>query len=143
MLAALAATAASSPTSNTELCPSNNNIIVNIIAYEFPFCLAGKGLLENLFLSHPTDTKLNSAQANECKDVNASKGVPHSYFYTADTTGDGDNWEHCELVTFDEEGCKGGRTEHDLRVGFSECFTKGEKLVKPIVKSARIECTKH
>ena len=142
MLVALAATAASIPTSNDEVCPSNNNIIVNIIAYEFPFCLAGKGLLENLFLSRPTDTKLTSAHANECTDVNASKGVPHSYFYTTDTTGNGADSDRCTLVTFDEEGCMGGRTEHSLRVVFSECFTKGEKLVKPIVKSARIECMK-
>lgn len=115
---------------------------VNLIAYEFPFCLAGKGLLENLFLSRPTDTKfvVNHSDASGttagCKAIDATKGVVHSFFYTADGSGG----EGCKLLTYGEKECAGEATEYDLRVGFSECFSDPKKFVKPLVASAKVQC---
>ncbi|KAM0703684.1 hypothetical protein Q7P35_009623 [Cladosporium inversicolor] len=124
---------------SAQVCP--NGIVVNIIAYEFPFCLAGQGLLENLFLSRPTDTKLSAIQdpgskwyGSECADVNSTKGVAHSFFYTTD----GNYGEFCELVTYDQKACKGVPTTQYLNVGFSECFSSPKKFVKPLIASAKI-----
>ena len=93
-------------TTSAQVCP--NGPIVNIIAYEFPFCLAGKGLIEYLFVSRPSNTKLaairdteSKSYGSECADVNATKGVAHSFFFTADGSYD----EFCELVTYDQKAC--------------------------------------
>lgn len=125
--------------------PPQNPIVVNLIAYEFPYCLSStSSLLQNLFLSLPTDTKLVTSHSSnkpqdsssECKDVNASKGVPHSFFFTAD--GD---LEGCELRTWEEVGCKGeGEGRRLDGKGFSECFTRPERFVKPLLRSARVVC---
>lgn len=126
-----------------EVC--TDGVFVNLIAYEFPFCLAGKGVLENLFLSRPTDTKLavkntsgSSTYESECVEVKATKGVVHSYFYTAD----GGDTGSCELVAFDKKGCEGKETAHPLSTGFSRCFTEASKFVLPIVSSAKIQCSR-
>ena len=127
---------------SAQVCP--NGPVVNIIAYEFPFCLAGKGLLENLFLSRPASTKLaavrdagSKSYNSECADVNATKGVAHSFFYTAD----GSDREVCELVAYDQKACKGVPTSHPLSVGFSECLSSPRKFVKPLIASAQVVCT--
>ncbi|GAB7323859.1 hypothetical protein MBLNU13_g07295t2 [Cladosporium sp. NU13] len=126
-----------------QVCP--NGLVVNVIAYEFPFCLAGQGLLENLFLSRPSDTKLaavrdagSTSYGSECADVNATKGVAHSFYYTTDGSGG----EFCQLITYDQKACKGVPTTHPLSVGFSECFSSPKKFVKPLVASAKIVCNK-
>ena len=140
ILAILATTTATAATNTPPpTCPQN--LIVNLIAYEFPFCLAGKGLLENLFLSRPTDTKFvvnhsNPSSSTGCKAINATKGVVHSFFYTADGSGG----EGCKLLTYGEKECKGKATEYDLSVGFSECFSDPKKFVKPLVASAEVRC---
>ena len=126
---------------SAQVCP--NGPVVNIIAYEFPFCFAGKGLLENLFLSRPADTKLaavrdpeSKSYSSECADVNATKGVAHSFFYTAD----GSDVDFCELVAYDQKACEGVPTSHPLSVGFSECFSSPKKFVKPLIASAQVVC---
>lgn len=138
--ATAADTTSTAPSAQT--CPQS--LIVNLIAYEFPFCLAGKGLLENLFLSRPTDTKLivnhsdasNPSGGSGCTAINATKGVVHSFFYTAD----GGGGQSCKLLTYGEKGCEGTPTEYDLGVGFSECFSDKKKFVKPLVASAEVRC---
>jgi hypothetical protein len=127
---------------SAQVCP--NGVIVNIIAYEFPFCLASQGLLEHLFLSRPSDTKLaavrdaeSKSYGSECADVNATKGVAHSFYYTAD----GSDGAVCELVTYDQKACEGVPTSHPLSVGFSECFSSPKKFVKPLIASAKVVCT--
>jgi len=126
---------------SAQVCP--NGPIVNIIAYEFPFCLAGKGLLENLFLSRPNNTKLaavrdagSTSYSSECADVDATTGVAHSFFYIAD----GSDGDICELVAYDQKACGGVPMSHPLSVGFSECFSSPKKFVKPLIASARIQC---
>jgi hypothetical protein len=100
--------------------------------------------LENLFLSRPSDTKLaavrdagSKSYGSECTDVNATKGVAHSFFYTVDGSDD----ELCKLITYDRKACKGVATSHSLSVGFSECFSSPKKFVKPLIASAKIVCT--
>ncbi|KAM0719445.1 hypothetical protein Q7P37_005350 [Cladosporium fusiforme] len=141
---ATCATAASQSAPPPAQIPNQDPVLVNIIAYEFPFCLASQSeLLQNLFVSRPTDTKLVTSSSgsgqkseSECRDVNASKGVPHSFFYTADGAVEG-----CELWTFEEESCGGEKTVRELGgVGFSECFSRPEKFVKPLLKSAKVVC---
>jgi len=70
--------------------------------------------------------------------VNATKGVAHSFYYTAD----GSDGQFCQLVTYDEKACKGVATSRPLSVGFSECFSSPRKFVKPLVASAKIVCNK-
>ena len=96
-------------------------------------------------MSRPNDTKLtalrdpgSTSYGSECADVNATKGVAHSFFYTAD----GSDGEFCKLVTYDQKACKGVPTSYSLSVGFSECFSSPKKFVKPLVASAKIVCTK-
>ena len=138
-LISLTTTAASA--TSAQVCP--NGFIVNIIAYEFPFCLAGKGPLENLFLSRPSDTRIPVLQppgaktyGSGCVDVNATKGVSHSFFYTADGSGGA----FCQLVTYDQKACEGVATAYPLGVRFSECFSDPERFVKPLVASAKVVC---
>lgn len=137
------ATSAPPPTTPPAKIPSQDHVLVNLIAYEFPYCLASQSnLLQNLFVSRPTDTKLvatsssSSGQktSSECEEIHASKGVPHSFFYTADGAVEG-----CELRTFEQVGCEGEVTVRALE-GFSTCFTKPEKYVKPLLKSAMVVC---
>jgi hypothetical protein len=93
--------ATSSP--SAQVCP--NGIVVNLIAYEFPYCLATQGILEHAFLSRPSNTKLvavrdagSKSYGSECADINATKGVAHSFFFTADGSDGGS----CELITYDQ-----------------------------------------
>jgi hypothetical protein len=137
----LTTTFATSP--SAQVCP--NGLVVNLIAYEFPFCLASQGLLEHAFLSRPSNTKLvavhesgSKSYGSDCADINATKGVAHSFFFTADGS-DGGN---CELITYDQKACKGVPTSRSLEVGFSECFSDAKKFVKPLVASAKVVCTK-
>ena len=96
-------------------------------------------------MSRPNDTKLaavrdagSTSYGSECVDVNATKGVAHSFYYTA-AASDG---EFCRLVSYDQNACKGVSTSHPLNVGFSECFSSPKKFVKPLVASAKIVCSK-
>jgi hypothetical protein len=47
-------------------------------------------------------------------------------------------------VTFEEEGCGGKATPYSLKVegedGRTECFSKPDRFVKALLRSARIKC---
>jgi hypothetical protein len=96
--------------------------------------------------------------------INASKGIPHSFYYTVYNDDDdddddddgskndsakGSDFGSCELVTFEKEGCEGEETKYSLRVegededegGQSECFSRPDRFVKALLRSARIECS--
>lgn len=151
---------------NTDLNTTLNSVAlttttVTLNAYEFPFCLASDSdYLQNFFISRPTHTNLTltlppsfSAPNGECVPINASKGIPHSFYYTVyndDDSKDGGkesrDFGPCELVTFEEEGCGGKATPYSLKVegegepGQSDCFSKPDRFVKALLRSAMIKC---
>jgi hypothetical protein len=142
LIASLITSTIATPSPSAQVCP--NGLVVNLIAYEFPYCLASQGILEHAFLSRPRNTKLvavrdagSKSYGSECADVNATKGVVHSFFFTADGSDGGS----CELITYDQKACKGVATSRSLDVGFSECFSDPKKFVKPLVASAKVVCT--
>ncbi|KAI3482828.1 hypothetical protein L1887_54424 [Cichorium endivia] len=126
-----------------EVC--TDGVLVNLIAYEFPFCLSGKGLLENLFLSRPTDTKLaakntsgSSTYESECVEVKATKGrgAFHTSIRLTAAMRDLVSWWRSIRRDARER-----RRRIPLSTGFSRCFTKASKFVLPIVSSAKIQCS--
>jgi hypothetical protein len=154
-------------TTNSELAKTTTTTTLTLTAYEFPFCLASDSdYLQNFFISRPTHTNLTltlppsfSAPNGECMPINASKGIPHSFYYTVYNNDDdggskndsakGSDFGSCELVTFEKEGCEGEETKYSLRVegededegGQSECFSRPDRFVKALLRSARIECS--
>jgi hypothetical protein len=162
-------TAATTTTPSAENPNLNANIAktktLTLTAYEFPFCLASDSdLLQNFFVSRPTETNLTvsnppvfSRPNGECVAIKASKGLVHSFFYTFygddDDEGnengemgrrDSGSSESCELVTFEEEGCGGTGTRYDLGGASpssrSKCFSRPDRFVKALLKSARLVC---
>jgi hypothetical protein len=154
-------------TTNSERAKVTTTTTLTLTAYEFPLCLASDSdLLQNFFVSRPTHTNLTltlppsfSAPNGECAPINASKGIPHSFYYTVYDNDNHDGSKNdserssgfgpCELVTFEEEGCEGESTAYSLRVegegeeesGQSECFSRPDRFVKALLRSARFECS--
>jgi hypothetical protein len=144
-------------TATSELAKATTTTTLTLTAYEFPFCLASDSdLLQNFFVSRPTHTNLTltlppsfSAPNGECEPINASKGIPHSFYYTVyddeGESGRSSDFGSCRLVTFEKEGCEGEETKYSLRVegegGQSECFSRPDRFVKALLRSARIECS--
>jgi hypothetical protein len=153
------------PASNTNANDANANLLpkttttLTLTAYEFPFCLASDAeILQDFFISRPTHTNLTftdppsfASPNGKCVPINASKGIPHSFYYTVSSSStDGSSGataesSSCRLVTFEKEGCEGKATPHLLREevgegGRSKCFSRPDRFVKALLRSARIEC---
>jgi hypothetical protein len=149
-------------TTNSEIAKTATTTTLTLTAYEFPFCLSSDSdLLQDFFISRPTHTNLTittppsfSSPNGECFPINASKGIPHSFYYTVyDNNEDGSkrnsDFGSCELLTFEDESCGGEGTPYPLRMvegdddgasGRSKCFSKPDRFVKALLKSARISC---
>ena len=151
------------PASNANANDANANLLpkttttLTLTAYEFPFCLSSDSdLLQDFFISRPTHTNLTftdppsfASPNGKCVPINASKGIPHSFFYTVyadDDDGKRSDFGNCGLITFEKEGCEGEATPHSLREevgegGQSKCFSRPDRFVKALLRSARIECS--
>jgi hypothetical protein len=144
---------------NANLIPKT--ITLTLTAYEFPFCLASDAeILQDFFVSRPTYTNLTitdppsfASPNGKCVAINASKGIPHSFYYTVHEDKNEDesrsDFGSCELLAFEKEGCEGKVTSHSLREdvgegdgsGRSKCFSRPDRFVKALLRSARMECS--
>jgi hypothetical protein len=159
----LPATNAIANDANANLLPKTTTTLT-LTAYEFPFCLASDAeILQDFFISRPTHTNLTftdppsfASPNGKCVAINASKGIPHSFYYTVssstgasggqDNSGTATAESSCRLVTFEKEGCEGKATPHSLREevgegGRPKCFSRPDRFVKALLRSARIECS--